>query len=77
MSRELPPHKWCLSVLIPVTGRELEKMAGGSARSFKVRIPLAEGDVTVSGYGVFCERCQIAAERMTSMERGCCRGNDA
>lgn len=69
-------HKWRLSVLIPVTERELAQMAAGSARSFKVRIPPAVGDVVVAGYGVFCERCQIAAEAMSPQERVVCRGVD-
>lgn len=72
----LPPHDWLLSVLIPVTPRELRDMGEGVRRSFKIGFPERAADAPVRGYGVFCGRCQLAAEDMTPEERKACRGSD-
>lgn len=73
----LPPHKWRLSVLIPVTEKELEQMGRGTQRVFKVRVPPAVGEEQqITGFGIICERCNKAAQVMSPQERKVCRGED-
>lgn len=75
MPSELPGHDWLLSVLLPVTEREVARMADGQRRVFKVVIEHGGPvDGSVRGVGVFCGRCQLAAESMTPQEMVGCRG---
>lgn len=68
---DLPAHDWLLSLLIPVTGAEVAKMASGARKVFKkIEVP----GVHVRASAVFCGRCQLPWEKMTEYERAGCRG---
>ena len=67
-------HDWILTVNVPVTDREVQRLGAG------IRVVFKKLDVydpsQVRGAAVFCARCEIPWARMTLEERGVCRGED-